>query len=97
MGAPKLRSAVFLKNHGVRVSYAGTGIHRIRFEPPNGTLTVGEAALALKTYPVLMDRLLRLKRLKYRMKGCRRMIRVSECLRLKRLWRGKAPTTLVGE
>jgi len=97
MGAPKLKSAVFLKNHGVRVSYAGTAIQRVRFEPPNGTLTVGEAARVLKTYPVLIDRLLRLKRLKYRVKGCRRMIRVSECLRLLRLWRGKTPTTRIGD
>jgi hypothetical protein len=96
MGAPALKSAVFLKNNGVRVTYSGVHVQRVRFERPNGTLTVGEAALALGTYPMLIHRLLTLGRAKARPVQGRRMIGVSECHRLRRLWRGKTPTVVIG-
>jgi hypothetical protein len=93
MGAPKLKNAVFLKNNGVRVTYAGKHMIRSRFERPNGRLTVGEAAMALGTYPMLLERMLNAERLKARKISGRRMISVIDCHRLRRAWRGKTPTT----
>ena len=92
MGALRLKSAVFLKNHGVRVTYAGKHMIRARFERPNGRLTVGEAAMALGTYPMLMERLLRLGRATAKKVAGRRMILVSECHRLRRAWKGQPAT-----
>jgi hypothetical protein len=96
VGAPGLKSAVFLKNNGVRVTYAGKHVHRARFERPNGRLTIREAALALGSYPMLLERMLSSGRLKAKKVAGVRMIAVTECHRIKRAWRGKRPTVRVG-
>jgi hypothetical protein len=54
----------WLKNHGVRVVVESPRGRTERFEPPDGAVTVAEAATALGTYPVKIRRLIERKRLR---------------------------------
>ncbi len=56
MASPRLVSARWLANHGVLLHYAGNGTPT-RFVPPDGALTVGEAARLLGIYPLHLYRL----------------------------------------
>ena len=63
LNPPRLR-VQWLKNHGVRVVTQGPRGRLERFEPPDGAVTVAEAAAALGTYQVKIRRLIERKRLK---------------------------------
>jgi hypothetical protein len=95
MGAPGIKAVTFLANNGVRVVYSSENAVRARYEPPNGSVSLQEAAVLLGTYPFLMYRLKDSGRVRVRRKDRRLMVPVRECHRLRKAWRGISPTTRV--
>ena len=90
MGAPKLKIVRLLKNHGAVVEYVGTLGPRQRFERPDGSLSVQEAAKLLGTYPNMVRRMAVAGRLKLG-KG-RRCVSVADVRALMRMPAGKRLT-----
>ena len=87
MAKPKLISVRVLKNHGARIIYKSTrtGLERV-FVRPDGVLSTFEAAKLLKTYPLMILRMVAVKRLAGR-RDCygRTTVSLAECRRLLRL------------
>lgn len=57
MARPKLVFVKLLRNRGARIKYRSTRGERERFERPNGSLTIREAAMLLDTYPNMIYRM----------------------------------------
>jgi len=90
MGNPKLVRVTWLKNHGVRVAYAG---EPVRFVGPDGELTLRESALALGTYRLLLHRMVAKRRLAARKVAGVLRVPMTEVLRLRRAWRATGHPT----
>jgi len=80
-----LKSWKWLANNGVMLEYEGhSGIRARHFVPPNGLVSIAEAAKILNTNEVQLHRLRRAKKLKTAKRRGRAAVAVSELLRLKR-------------
>lgn len=90
MAAPRLVRVKMLRNHGAAVCYAGPRGVAVRFERPDGRLSVPEAAALLGTYPNMVRRMAAARRLVMH-KG-RHCISLADCRRLLRLPRARRLT-----
>ena len=91
---PKLTRVRFLRNNGITVVHTSTRGVRVRFARPGSAVSIPEAAKALGTYPEMLRRMVRAGRLGTVRVNGRDRVPVTECLRLRRAWRGNQPTTL---
>jgi hypothetical protein len=76
-----LKSARWLSNHGVMLTYSG-GAGSRRFIPPDGQLTVGEATKLLGLTHTRIDRLAATGRVKLIARGAVRVVSLAECRRV---------------
>jgi len=90
MGNPRLVRVTWLQNHGLEVVYRG---EPNRFVGPDGDLLVSEAARALGTYPVLLRRMIKHRRLEARKVAGTLVVPMSEVLRLRRTWKATGRVT----
>lgn len=80
-----LKSWKFLGNNGLSLEYGNErGIRARHYVPPDGLVTVAEAAQILDTNEVQLHRLRRAKMIRTRFRHGRTHIPVSELLRLRR-------------
>lgn len=83
----RLIRAGWADNHGLLLTYQDrNGVESRRFVGPRAVVTVAEAALALRTYPLLLYRMIRLRRLKATGRPRQRRVAMSEVYRLKAAW-----------
>lgn len=89
---PKARlvRVTWLDNHGLQVAYRG---EPIRFVGPDGELGVAEAARALGTYPMLLRRMIKARRLEAKTSGGVLRVPMVEVLRLRRTWKATGTPT----
>jgi len=80
MAAPRLVSVRILKNHGALVVYRSTRRGDVRrFERPDGSLSVPEAAHLLRTNRNMVRRMERAGRISIRRSGGRMRVPLAEC------------------
>lgn len=88
MSRAGLKSVTLRGNYGVAVVYETPRHIFARWESPGGWLTVLEAARLLRTTGPLLRRMAREGRITMRRREGRWMLRVRECVRLRKRWRG---------
>ena len=80
MAAPRLVSVRILKNHGAVVVYRSSRRGDVRrFERPNGSLSVPEAARLLATNRNMIRRMERAGRISIRRRGGQLRVPLAEC------------------
>ena len=96
MRGPRLIGARWLKNHGLELLFRDPATQRrsTRFVGPKAELTMAEAAVALRTYTLLLYRMRRLGRLKTTGRERSSRVPMAEVYRIKAAWakRGRPST-----